>query len=157
MALAPDARLSQNFWLSEFTTSQEATRRGIDNTPSPDIITNLRRLAIRAEMVRALCGGHVMSITSGYRCPALNAAIGGAPSSDHMKGLAADFVIRSYGTPFAICQRIAASEIRFRQVIHEFGRWVHFAIADAGVEDRRDLLTICSSASGYRSGLHECP
>ena len=151
-----NVRLTPNFWLSEFTASQTAERKGIDNTPSDEIVVNLRRLAIRLERVRSLFGNRVVSISSGYRCPALNAAIGGSPSSDHMKGLAADFVIRSYGTPYAVCQKIEESAIPFRQLIHEYGRWVHLAIAESGNLDIGQLLTICDSGSGYKVGISEC-
>lgn len=150
-----DVRLSPNFMLSEFIDSQTAERKGIDNSPSDEIVVNLRRLAIRMERVRALFNASI-SISSGYRCPALNAAIGGSPSSDHMKGLAADFVVRSYGTPYAVCQRIESSVIPFRQLIHEYGRWTHLAIAEPGVIDIRELLTICDAGSGYKAGISEC-
>jgi len=153
--MAPDTQLTPHFWLSEFVLSETATRCAIDNAPPAEIVVNLRRLANRLEGVRRYFGDRVLTVTSGYRCEALNAAVHGAPASDHLRGLAADFVIRSYGTPYAICQGIMQSRIAFRQLIHEFGAWVHLAIAEPGAGEAREVLTITSAASGYRAGLHE--
>lgn len=150
-----DLKLSAHFWLSEFIVSQTAKRLGIENYPPPAIVIDLRRLAGRLEFVRALFGSPLF-ISSGYRCGELNTFVGGAKSSAHLQGLAADFVIPSYGTPLAICQRIADSKIAFRQLIHEYGSWVHFSIAAIGMEDSRDLRTICSPTTGYKEGIHPC-
>ena len=88
----PD-RISEHFTLAEMMRSQTATRRGIDNTPTRAQFESLRLLATNVlEPVRAHFGKPVR-ITSGYRGPALNAAIGGAPSSQHCKGEAVDFEI----------------------------------------------------------------
>lgn len=102
-------RLTINFPLEEFIVSQVAERRGIDNTPSERIITNLGHLASDLETIRIMLGNVPILITSGYRCPALNEAIGGIRNSAHMRGLAADFIAPKYGSPREICQLIATS------------------------------------------------
>jgi len=133
--------LSPNFTLAEFLVSETAVRQGIDNTPDTTIILNLRRLAERLEQVRAIFNAPII-ITSGYRSPALNCAVGGVPDSAHMFGRAADFIIPTVGSPLHIAMRITKyPDIRFDQLINEYGSWVHFGIAEEGTEPRMQTLT----------------
>jgi zinc D-Ala-D-Ala carboxypeptidase len=118
-------RLSENFSLEELTASETAARKGIDNTPSEEVIDNLKRLAAALQEVRALLNHRAILISSGYRSHELNQAVGGSATSDHCKGLAADFICPSYGTPNDIVRAIAVSGLSFKQVIREFDRWVH--------------------------------
>lgn len=138
--------LSAHFTLAEFTASQTARERSIDNQPSPAIVAHLRRVAERLEQVRTLLGARSIHVNSGYRCPALNRAVGSKDSSMHVHGLAVDFVCPGYGSPLQICRAVAASGIAFDQLIHEFGRWVHLGLAAAGAE-RRQQLTIDSAGT----------
>jgi len=78
-------QLSQNFKLNEFTTSQTATRKGIDNTAPAPIVERLRMVANTLEQIRTLLGNHSIRISSGYRCLALNRAIGSGDSSAHTR------------------------------------------------------------------------
>lgn len=135
-------QLSPNFSLAELTASETAERHGIDNTPTPEIIENLKLLAAALQEVRALLGNKPIQINSGYRSPEVNAKLGSKPTSDHCKGLAADFVCASFGAPDDIVRAIMASDIPYKQVIREFDRWVHFAIAAPGEEPRRQALII---------------
>lgn len=92
-------QLTPHFALNEFTRSQTATRRGIPNNPGPNEIAALKRLCEQVlEPVRAHFGKPVR-ISSGYRSPRLNAAIGGAASSQHRLGEAADFEIPGIANP----------------------------------------------------------
>jgi len=86
-------QLTPHFQLSEFTNSPTAQARHIDNTPSAQVIDNLRTLCQQVlEPLRTQVGVPV-HITSGYRSPALNRAIGGVKNSQHMLGQAADIHI----------------------------------------------------------------
>jgi hypothetical protein len=143
-------KLSDHFTLEEMIASQDASRASIDNNPPAYVYENLKMLAQSAEQVRTLLG-FPMLITSGYRCPALNSLVGSKPTSAHTSGLAIDFHCPEFGIPLEICKAIAASEIPFDQVIHEFGSWCHFAITYKGLMGRKDLLTI--DKSGTRKGL----
>ena len=147
--------LSPNFDLARLTHSDTARERGIANQPEPAHLPHLRLLAAALEELQGMLGAPLV-ITSAYRSPALNAAVGGVPTSRHALGLAADLVCPGYGTPLEVARAIAASAIVFDQVIHEFGRWVHFGLAPPGSAPRRQLLTICGTASGYLDGLHAC-
>lgn len=121
-------QLSKNFSLEEMTHSDFAVRKGIDNTPTPEQVENLRDVARVLEEVRALIACPI-GVTSGFRSPKLNAAVGGSATSAHMEGRAADFRAPQYGEPLDICKAIARSEIKFDQLIYE-GDWVHIAVAE---------------------------
>ena len=141
-------RLTDNFDLSEFVVSQEAARRGIDNTPPADVIENLYLLAMALEEVRARLGQPIV-ISSGYRSPALNAAVGGAANSAHVIGFAADLTCPGFGAPLPVCKAIATLPgFRYDQVIHEFRGWCHLSVDPRG---RMQTLTI--DRSGTRKGL----
>jgi zinc D-Ala-D-Ala carboxypeptidase len=145
-------QISPHFDLSEFVVSQTAARQGINNTPSPGIVAALTRTAALLEQVRSILGDKSIRISSGYRSAALNAAVGGAPNSRHVDGLAADFICPDFGDPLAICQKLAGQPgLAFDQLIHEFTSWVHIGLAPAGQPVRHQVLTIDSS--GTRSGL----
>ena len=134
-----DERLSPHFTLAELTASTLADRRGIVNAPGPDAVANLRRLAATLEQVREVLG-HPVVVTSGYRSPELNKAIGGSSDSAHMFGRAADFKCPGFGTPLDVCREIVAAGIRFDQLIHE-GAWVHLGIPTEKGPWRREILS----------------
>lgn len=123
-------QLSPHFTLAEFTTSQEAARRGIDNTPTPAVVDRLKRTAQGLEAVRVRLGCAPIIVTSGYRCPALNAVIGGSRSSQHMTGDAADVICPRFGGPVEMAGALRDSGIEYDQLILEYGRWVHISFAD---------------------------
>ena len=140
--------LSPHFALSEFLVSETACRQGIDNTPSPEIIENLRKTAALLEEVRTLLNSKPIIVTSGYRCPELNRAIGSSDTSAHCKGQAADFTCPGFGTPLQIAEAIYAANppIEFDQLIHEYQSWVHIAWGD---EPRMMCLTIDDRGTNY--------
>ena len=150
----PSSRhLTEHFTLEELCFSQEAVRTGIDNTPSPEVVANLLRLAKMLEKVRALLEKPI-HISSGYRSPALNARIGGSKTSAHLDGRAADFICPEFGTPYAVAKKIAAARLGYDQMIHEYGRWVHIAVPRANERADRELLSIFE-AGRYLPGLTE--
>ena len=86
-------KLTANFSLSELTKSQTATRKGIDNTPSPEHQENLKLLCEAVLQPVREHFGRVVTVTSGYRSPELCTAIGSKITSQHARGEAADFEI----------------------------------------------------------------
>ena len=92
---SPRLMLSDHFGLDEFTFSATARAMGIVNSPGSSEIANLRFLCRELlEPARAVIGEPI-HITSGYRCLALNRAVGGVAQSYHVRGLAADLHIVS--------------------------------------------------------------
>jgi putative chitinase len=108
----------------------------------------LVQTAAGLERVRKLLGAPIL-VTSGFRAPAVNAIVGGAPNSAHILGWAAD-IKSPLGDPFAICQVIAASDLEFDQLIHEFGAWTHVSFDPR----RRGQLLTTSHAIGTQTGIH---
>lgn len=117
-------KLSYYFTLEEFLASQEAVRRGIANTPTADDLARLKQTALRMDAVRIFLGNPVI-VSSGYRTPALNTAIGGADGSDHTKGLAIDFICPGRGSVADVFLALKYSGLEYDQLINEFGKWVH--------------------------------
>lgn len=151
---ATHMKLSTNFYLAELTVSETAERKGIDNTPDTLALQNLFKTATLLEQVRALLGNKTILVSSGYRGPALNAAVGGSNNSDHMRGEAADFRCPSYGSPLDICRAIAASGIEFGQLIWEFDRWVHISLPNRAVKNGEVLTAqLVNRKVVYTKGL----
>lgn len=129
--------LSAHFSLEELTATQH---RGIDNTPSKEVIDNLQLLARGVlEDVRFSLGP--MHINSGYRSPELNLAVGGQPSSQHCLGLAADFICPRFSLQECI-RRIQAAQVQYDQLIYEFGSWIHVSHPALGKLARHEALMI---------------
>lgn len=83
-------KITENFTLEELCHSNIANARGLKNTPNENQIKNLKILAINLlQPVRDIYG-KPMYIDSGFRSPALNKAVKGSPTSDHMNGKSAD-------------------------------------------------------------------
>lgn len=148
--LSLDKKLSEHFALGEFLRSETASRRGINNTPSPEILLALERTAVNLEDVRGLLGVPI-HISSGYRCLALNRAIRSNDTSAHVRGLAVDFDAPEYGPPADICRAIYASNMQYDQLIYEH-TWVHIAWAPIGEGVRRQTLTLMPGGS-YAHGI----
>jgi hypothetical protein len=138
-------QLTAHFALEELACTQH---REIDNRPPPDVAATLRTTAARMEEVRRLLGGRVISISSGYRCPALNRVVGGATTSAHLGGHAVDFNCYGFGDPQAVCRAIAQSDLAFDQLIEE-GTWTHVSFDP---RMRRQVLTK-RPGGGYELGL----
>lgn len=119
-------RLSAHFTLEELTNSEVAIRKGLDNTPGPTVLNNLRVLARALEVVRGLLE-EPLYVLSGFRTVAVNEAVGGARTSAHLEGWAADFVCPSFGPPKSIVEELQGSELSFDQLIYE-GTWVHLSV-----------------------------
>lgn len=142
-------QLTEHFWLEEFLTSETAQRKDIDNVPPPIVLEKLKTTARGMEHVRLLLGVPVL-VLSGYRSSELNAEIGGARASQHVRGEACDFHAPRFGDPLAICRALEGSDIRFDQLIWE-GGWVHISFVD----DRRPLGEVLTWTRdrGYRPGI----
>lgn len=129
-------RLSENFYLSEFVTSQIAERFGYVNEPNESQISNLK----------LLCGNVLQPlrhklrlpifISSGFRSFNVNAAAGGRYNSQHLEGKAADITVPDLylAEVFDILQ----TDFQFDQLIFEFGKWIH--VSWNGEINRNDVM-----------------
>ena len=144
-------KLTPHFTLEEFTLSQTAARKGIPNVPGDAETKNIMRTAEVMELVRTILGGKPILISSGYRSPKVNAAVGGSKSSAHMSALAVDFSCPGFGTPLDICKALEPHmrELGVDQLIHEYDSWVHLGLSVG--KPRHMTLTI--DKNGTRHGF----
>lgn len=124
--------MTPHFTLAEFCRSGTAARRGIDNALPPELapaaLQTLEMLERIRKQLSEIAGRDVpVLISSGYRCPALNLAIGSSSTSDHPKASAADWTAPAFGSPRQICAALAplVGKLGIGQLIHEYGQWVH--------------------------------
>lgn len=130
----------KHFTFQELTKSATAKRKGIDNSPSLQVRANLAALVENVLDPLREAYGKPIVVTSGYRCEKLNRAVGGAASSQHVKGQAAD--IRSVqDTPEEnkkLYDLIVKLGLPFDQIINEYNYdWVHVSY---GPRHRRQKL-----------------
>lgn len=128
-----EGHISQYFTYKEATHSNTAISRGMDNTPSPEMLETIKDTARRLDGVRELLGTPII-VSSWYRNAAVNKAVGGSSTSDHMSGKSVDFRADRYGSPLEICRAIVESDIEFDQLIFETNsrgsQWVHIGWGD---------------------------
>lgn len=157
--MIPDRQLTKNFRLHEFLRSTTAERRRewwkAQYNPPPKVVANLEYTALQLQKIRDLIETPIY-ISSGYRSKFVNRAVGGAATSQHVLGEAADISIRE-GNFFlfsTICQRLEQFDVD--QVISEYGTrsapaWVHFSTSLR--RNRRQILRIGRDARGRREVL----
>jgi hypothetical protein len=139
--------LSAHFTLEEGTYSETAVRMHIDNQPSSLQLQNMKVAAEHLELVREVTGP--MRVNSWLRLPAVNEAVGGSKISSHMDGWAIDCSSSAH-TPYELCQLVKKAGIKFDQMIHEYGRWMHISFAP---EMRQQELTIFKPEGKYKTGI----
>ena len=146
--------LTQHFSLAELTASNKARQLGIDNTPPPELVPRLVMVAEMLERIRSTLNCPVL-VTSGYRCERLNLSVGGATTSDHPQGHAADIVAPAYGTPHKVATLLAplVSTLGIGQLALEGvkgKRWVHVS-THAPELARNRIITITDA--GVAAGI----
>jgi hypothetical protein len=115
-----------NFSISELIHSDNAIKAGIDNTPTIAQIDNLLNLIFYCLQPLRDKLKKPMIITSGFRNKKVNALANGKPNSQHLKGQAADFIVKGM-TPKQLIDFIVKSGIEYDQLINEHNRWVHIS------------------------------
>ena len=142
-------KLSEHFSLAELTK----TNTGIENVPSEAQVENLKRLCRWLERLRKRWndkygdGDDPIIINSGFRSAAVNKAVGGVPSSNHLTGCAAD--IRVAGLEQLLRYAVILLDISdesgedFDELLLERKgavMWLHFAVRPIG--NRRKVRMI---------------
>lgn len=150
--------LTKNFTLSEMTKSETALRLGFDNTPDDTVVANLK---ILAEKVLQPIRDHYktgVKVNSGYRSPAVNAAVGGSRTSDHCLGQAADIEIP--GIANANLAQWIVDNLEFTQVILEFYKpgvpdsgWVHVSYVPGNLKKQALTAMRENGKTVYKPGL----
>lgn len=149
--------LSKNFTVAELSKSESATRQGIDNTPSMTVIDNLQQLVDNVlQPIRDKFGPIV--VTSGYRSPAVNKAIGGSTTSDHCKGYAADFEV--LGMDNKELALFIKDNLKFSQLILEFyhkgtpdSGWVHVSYNKDNLKNEALTAVKVGGKTVYQKGI----
>jgi len=144
--------LGRYFDVSEFTRSSAAAREGLDNTPTEEALQSLRLLVQTVlDPLREAEGP--IRITSGYRSPAVNSAIGGSSSSQHMTGEAADIKL----VVDHDAERVAALMYEMRLPVDqciwyepEVGGHVHVSHSSAGQQRGQYLRCWRDSSTGRK-------
>lgn len=117
-------KLTKHFSLNELIHSDTAILKGIDNTPSEDVLHNLETLAKNVlEPLRMEIDAPVM-VTSGYRSTELNKVLHGAKTSHHVLGFAADIIVMDLNSSFTLMK----NDFKFTQLILEEAsdkKWIH--------------------------------
>lgn len=140
-------QLTKNFTIEELIASSTATARKIDNTPNAPIRAHLQELASMLQSLREAWGGGI-KVSSAYRCPKLNSAVGGASNSMHMQGYAAD-INPSNGDKagFLKCVLEWAKTHNYDQIILEqcdskgIPSWIHIGVKHSSKGVRKQKLT----------------
>ena len=122
------------FELREFIVSTTAKKKGIDNTPSFDVVEHLDELVEKVlDPLRAAYGMPIV-VSSGYRCAALNRAVGGVPDSVHILGWAADLQVRGSFSKFVefVVEWFRKTGTKFDQLLLESdakgNKWIHIGL-----------------------------
>lgn|SRR5574344_320874 len=130
------SKLTKDFTLEELYASDTANRKGINNYPPESMMGCIKELAELLQKIRDKYGFPI-HVNSGYRCLALNNAVGGSKTSQHVVGQAADIVAtggRTNACLFSVIKSmIDSGEIRVGQLIWEYGtkkepNWVHVSL-----------------------------
>jgi hypothetical protein len=140
-------QLSEHFTLDEATYSETAVRMHIDNQPNTLQLENMKHAAACLEPLRVAVGP--LRVNSWLRLPDVNVAVGGSKISSHMDGWAIDLSSTKL-TPIELCNKVEELGIKFDQMIHEFGRWMHISFAP---EMRQQKLTIFKPEGKYKPGI----
>lgn len=144
-------KLSEHFELKEFVASRTAKSLRINNEPAPCDIEHLKRLCDTVlEPLRSMFGDNArVYITSGYRCPELNKAVGGVSNSQHLQGLAADIHVAvvdntvvpvrvSYVNPYDVFTTVNSLPSVDQSILYD--GFVHVSIAPDGRSPRNEHI-----------------
>lgn len=137
-------RISKNFTLEELTASATAKARGITNKPDTQQVCNLCALVHHVLQPLRSAVGVSVPISSGFRSEALNRAVGGASSSQHMKGEAADISISGDMAKGKRWFDWIKSHCEFDQLIWEHSSkgtyWIHVSYRSDGL-NRKQVIS----------------
>jgi len=149
--LTPTGQITKNFSWHEILHSDTAVKYGIVNQPNSKQIDNV--IALCVNMLQPLRDklGNPIRVTSGFRCPELNAHkdIGGAPGSQHTRGEAVDIKVDSMTTQ-ELFEFVISSGIVFDQAIQEYNDWVHLSYTTRRPNRQKAIYAIRTKSGRVR-------
>lgn len=118
------------FTIKELCSSSTAKQKGINNTPNSEVVNNLEQLVdYLLDPLRERYGKPI-TVNSGYRCSALNKAVNGSKTSQHLKGLAADITAGSAAKNKTLFNLAIELDLPFDQLIDEKNyKWIHISFS----------------------------
>ena len=134
--------MGKYFSIAELTKSSTAIKKKINNTPTKEVENNLNQLIDNILDPLREAWGQPIIVGSGYRCEALNKAVGGAAHSQHKLGQAADIHTKSDSAEDnkKLFELIKQLKLPFDQLINEYNySWVHVSYSN---RNRRQILNI---------------
>lgn len=148
--MALSAPLTENFTFGEFVTTRRRSLAQANYESAHDYLASIQATAQMLQAVRDRWGR--IKVNSGYRCPALNAAIGGSKTSQHMAGEAVDFVPLDADMETVFWWVVEESGLDFHQVILEGGTpgrpvWIHLGLPRG---ERDGQVMSWNTAEGYK-------
>ena len=137
------------FTLAELLRSETAKKKGIDNTPTFEVVAHLSELVETILDPLRAAYGMPIKVSSGYRCPELNKAVGGAATSVHQIGYAADLQVGGSFEKFRsfVVQWFDKTGKPFDQLLIESDRktgakWIHIGLYNNAGQQRKDKHAI---------------
>ncbi len=144
--MTENIQFTANFSLYELLLTSHRRFDEEQYNPPAEVIENLRALCVNVLQPLRDALNSPVNLNSGYRCPSLNQAIGGARNSQHMTGHAADIIDLNNGNE-NLFKKIKQLNLPFDQMIDEFGfRWVH--VSYDPVRNRRQILQAVKNGRG---------
>lgn len=134
--------MGKYFSIAELTKSSTAIKKKINNTPTKEVENNLNQLIDNILDPLREAWGQPIIVGSGYRCEALNKAVGGASHSQHKLGQAADIHTKSDSVEDnkKLFELIKQLKLPFDQLINEYNyNWIHVSYSP---RNRRQILNI---------------
>lgn len=134
--------MGKYFSIAELTKSETANKRKIDNKPTKEVENCLNQLIDNILDPLREAYGQPIIVSSGYRCPELNKAVGGAKTSQHTLGQAADIYTKSNSKESnkQLFELIKQLKLPFDQLINEYNySWIHVSYSH---RNRRQILNI---------------
>ncbi len=136
------------FTIDELCQSDTAEKYNIDNSPTPEAKENLQALIDNVLNPARRAYGSYIKVNSGYRCSKLNEKVGGASSSQHTKGEAADITGGSIANNKKIFQAIAELGVYDQLIWEKGGQWVHVSYKRSG---NNRLAMLDYNGSSYKN------
>ena len=144
--MTENIQFTTNFSLYELLLTSHRRFDEEQYNPPAEVIENLRALCVNVLQPLRDALNSPVNLNSGYRCPSLNQAIGGARNSQHMTGHAADIIDLNNGNE-NLFKKIKQLNLPFDQMIDEFDfRWVH--VSYDPVRNRRQILQAVKNGRG---------